>query len=156
MLSYCENKLDQRQFQSVQRLVEEAREAARKKSAWRIEGTLREFPKFSPVNLWFQYPIHRVDESGVLGDIEPEKEQAPWKKGAAKNQKKAGERKEDRKKALEEAVEGSNFGDKPSVKEVANFLGISKKSVRDRVKEHGGYVVDGAIRKKSNAGKMEG
>ena len=156
MLSYCENKLDQRQFQAVQRLVEEAREAARKKSAWRIEGTLREFPKFSPVNLWFQYPIHRVDESGVLGDIEPEKEQAPWKKGAAKNQKKAGERKEDRKKALEEAVEGSNFGDKPAVKDVANFLGISERSVRDRVKEHGGYVVeDGTICKKSDAGKTE-
>ena len=68
----------------------------------------------------------------------------------------AGERKEDRKKALEEAVEGSNFGDKPTVKEVANFLGISERSVRDRVKEHGGYVVeDGTICKKSNAGKTE-
>lgn len=149
MLSYCENKLDTWQFQAVQRLVEEAREAARKKSAWRIEGTLREFPKFPAVNLWFQYPIHQVDESGVLGDIEPEREQAPWKKGAAKNKKKAGERKEDRKKSLEEAIEGSNFGDAPTVEEVAKFLGISERSVRGWTKEHGGYVVeDGVIHKK--------
>ena len=78
-----------------------------------------------------------------------------WMRWREKNEA-AGERKEDRKKALEEAVEGSNFGDKPTVKEVANFLGISERSVRDRVKEHGGYVVeDGTICKKSDAGKTE-
>ena len=26
-------------------------------TAWRIEGTLREFARFDPVNLWFDYPV---------------------------------------------------------------------------------------------------
>ena len=40
------------------------------KSAWRIEGTLREFPKFAPVNLWFDYPIHKIDDTGLLASAE--------------------------------------------------------------------------------------
>ena len=52
-----------------------ARTRARMKSAWRIEGTLREFPRFEPVNLWFEYPLHRADTDGVLKDSNPEGEQ---------------------------------------------------------------------------------
>jgi RecA-family ATPase len=37
-------------------------------TAWRVEGTLREFPKFDPVNLWFDYPLHYADGSDVLKD----------------------------------------------------------------------------------------
>ena len=50
------------------------------RSAWRVEGTLREYPKFEPVNMWFQYPIHKVDDTGVLKDIKPEGDTPPWKK----------------------------------------------------------------------------
>jgi hypothetical protein len=32
-------------------------------SAWRIEGTLREFPHFQPVNAWFDWPIHVMDDA---------------------------------------------------------------------------------------------
>lgn len=42
------------------------------RSAWRVEGTLREYPKFPPLNLWFEYPIHKVDEVAVLADVDPE------------------------------------------------------------------------------------
>ena len=35
-------------------------------TAWRLEATLREFKNPKPVNLWFDYPIHRIDESGEL------------------------------------------------------------------------------------------
>lgn len=52
-----------------------ARTRARARSAWRIEGTLREFPRFEPVNLWFEYPLHRADADGVLKDSNPEGEQ---------------------------------------------------------------------------------
>lgn len=40
-------------------------------TAWRLEGTLREFPKFDSVNLWFNYPLHYSDDAGVLKDLEP-------------------------------------------------------------------------------------
>lgn len=38
-------------------------------TAWRIEGTLREFPSFEPVDVWFNYPIHvmeRFDRRTIL------------------------------------------------------------------------------------------
>lgn len=36
------------------------------RSAFRIAGVLREFKPFKPVNLWFEYPIHKVDTDGFL------------------------------------------------------------------------------------------
>lgn len=51
-----------------------ARQKVKSRSAWRVEGTLREFPRFEPVNLWFDYPMHRRDELGVLTDASPEGE----------------------------------------------------------------------------------
>lgn len=33
-------------------------------TAWRLESSLREFRSFDPVSIWFDYPIHRVDEAG--------------------------------------------------------------------------------------------
>ena len=137
----------------LDKMVEEARKKARERTAWRIEGTLREFPKFKPVNLWFDYPVHQIDKVGVLEDIQPDTEIPPWKKGADRNKKNAKERKNDRKKALEEAVENGNFGDEPSVNDVAEYMGISDRTVRDRIKEHGGYVIEDGIVRKKECGK---
>lgn len=156
MLNYCENKLDQWQLKNLRAQVDEARKRARNLSAWRIEGTLREFPKFEPVNLWFSYPIHLMDEIGSLKDIQPDEEKPPWKKGAESNKKSAKDRKAERRKAVEEALEGSNFGDDPSVDDVADYLGVSKRTARDRINEHGGYIIeDGFVRKKGKR-KSEG
>ncbi|MEY8428449.1 AAA family ATPase [Lachnospiraceae bacterium 46-15] len=80
MLDYCREKLDKWQMKAVERKAEEARERLKQRTAWRIEGTLREFPKFKPVNLWFDYPVHRMDASGSLGDIGPEEEKPSWQK----------------------------------------------------------------------------
>ena len=111
------------------------------------------------MNLWFDYPIHRGDESGALKDIQPEDERPAWQKGSVNNKKSAQSRKEDRKRALQEAVEGCNFGEIPTVKDVAEYLGISERTVRDRIKEHGGYTIkDGEVHKKGkrkSAGKTE-
>lgn len=137
----------------LDKMVEEARKKARERTAWRIEGTLREFPKFKPVNLWFDYPVHQIDKVGVLEDIQLDTEIPPWKKGADRNKKNAKERKNDRKKALEEAVENGNFGDEPSVNDVAEYMGVSDRTVRDRIKEHGGYVIEDGIVKKKERGK---
>lgn len=154
MLNYCENKLDRWQFKTLQGQVEAARNRVRNLSAWRIEGTLREFPKFEPVNLWFSYPIHKVDEVGSLKDIQPDAELPPWKKGTESNKKNAKDRKAERRKAVEAALEGSNFGDEPSVDDVADYLGVSKRTARDRILEHGGYEIEnGIVRKKAEKQK---
>lgn len=152
MLHYCKEHLDRWQMAALDRILEAEKERVAAKTAWRIEGTLREFPKFEPVNVWFGYPVHYIDRSGALGDIQPETELPPWKRGTDKIKKNAQARKSDRRKALEEAVESSNFGEAPTVKEVAEYLGISERTARDRIKEHGGYSYeDGKIRKISQS-----
>lgn len=149
MLSYCKENLDKWQMQTLERHIQAAKERVKNLTAWRIEGTLREFPKFEPVNLWFDYPVHRMDDVGSLNDIQPDTEKAPWQRGADSNKKNAKDRKAERRRALEEALEGSNFGEEPSVDDVADYLGVSKRTARDRINEHGGYVIeDGIVRKK--------
>lgn len=159
MLNYCQNHLDKWQMNALQKQIEDAVKDVKDRTAWRIEGTLREFSKFQPVNLWFDYPIHKMDDTGCLNDIQPEDERPAWQKGSANNKKNAQNRKEDRKKALQEAIEGCNFGEIPTVKDVAEYLGISERTVRDRIKEHGGYTIkDGEVHKKNkkkNTGKTE-
>ena len=68
----------------------------KRKTAWRIEGTLREFASFDPVNLWFDYPIHKIDDSMLLKDLEPEGEKTPWQK-AIEKRKSPKQKIEDRK-----------------------------------------------------------
>lgn len=159
MLDYCRENLKSLEFKVLNVKVQEAVDRVHVRSAWRIEGTLREFPKFQPVNVWFDYPIHKIDESGALKDIQPDDDKLSWQRGSVNNKKNAQSRKEDRKKALQEAVEGCNFGEIPTVKDVAEYLGISERTVRDRIKEHGGYTIqDGEVVKKASrrsAGKTE-
>lgn len=156
MLKYCGEKLDKWQWEALQRIVEAAKTRARAVTAWRIEGTLREFPKFPAVNLWFDYPCHRVDTVGVLGDIQPETEKPPWQRGSEKIKKNTQNRKADRKKALEEAIESSNLGDAPTIKDVAEYLGISERTARDRIKEHGGYTYEGGEIRKADGDMKDG
>lgn len=159
MQEYCKAHLDKWQMKALERQVEDAKASVSALTAWRIEGTLREFPKFDPVNLWFDYPIHRLDEVGSLNDIQPDAEKPAWQKGAEKNKKKAKTRKAERISATRSALEDSNFGDVPSVNDIADYLGISVRTARDRVLELGGYEInDGKIIKKnkdSSAGKTE-
>lgn len=122
--------------------AQEARKAAETMTAWRVEGTLREFPKFPPVNMWFDYPIHRIDESGMLSDVDPEESAPPWQR--ASERRKASAKRERRSKAreLEEAIGACNFGEPPTKKQLAEYLGVTERSVGDRLKSHGGYMVD--------------
>jgi len=142
MLDYCRIKLTPAQFAELNAIVEQAARNVKAKTAWRIEGTLREFPKFNPVNLWFDYPIHKVDETGILKDIEPDSERPPWQKATDKRKKSAKAKSEDKKLELESAINSCNFGDPPTVKTLAESLGITERSVRDRLKSHGGYHID--------------
>jgi len=108
------------------------------RTAWRVEGTLREYPSFAPVNMWFQYPIHKVDEVGSLKDVQPEGDSPPWQqKGKGKGVKKsAAERKVERLQALETAYDACSIEDVITVESIAEFMGVTEKTVRNRVKEH--------------------
>ena len=118
------------------------------RTAWRIDGTLREFARFEPVNLWFNYPVHYIDSTGELAKLQPEAELAPWQKGL-KNRKSKEAKANDRKNALDMAFDALNMGDGlVRVSELAEYLGVSDKTIKRRVTETKKYEVDyGMVRK---------
>ena len=148
MLALCREYLENDAYECVIEDVGKARKTVESRSAWRIEGTLREFPKFAPVNLWFKYPVHNIDNIGVLKDIAVDDGMPTWKKNFAKKKTDA-ERKNERKNSLETAFEACGIDDKVTVKAMAEYMGVSEKTVRRRLKEHGGFWIDeGQVGKK--------
>ena len=148
MLALCREYLENDAYECVIEDVGKVRKEVESRSAWRIEGTLREFPKFAPVNLWFKYPVHNIDNIGVLKDIAVDDGMPTWKKNFAKKKTDA-ERKTERKNSLETAFEACGIDDKVTVKAMAEYMGVTEKTVRNRLKEHGGFWIDeGQVGKK--------
>lgn len=117
-------------------------------TAWRVDGTLREFAKFKPRNIWFSYPTHTVDESGVLADIQLDDNTPSWKKNLGKSGKKQSpaQRKKDRKVAFETAYSALNDGIQPVTQEdMCEYLGISSRTFKRRMEEIDGYKLDGNL-----------
>lgn len=54
----------------------------------RIEYTLREFKPLEPTDIWNRYPIHYVDNEGILSEYEPESVDGEKAKMAQKNAEK--------------------------------------------------------------------
>ncbi len=101
-------------------------------TAWRLESSLREFQNFKPVNFWFEYPIHRVDDTGVLAknyaDGDPK---ANLEKSGKRNQTP-----ESRKEEFDTAFEiNKNDDDTCLVSVLAEYLGVTDRTIRKRVKE---------------------
>lgn len=96
-------------------------------SAWRIEGTLREFPAFDALNLWFDYPIHKLDTTGVLkncnfeGDFNP-----PYKKNFSKKNTKS-ENKKGRMESLMTAFTAEENNGQADINDMATYLGVGEK-----------------------------
>lgn len=147
--AYCKKKLSAGQYGALQAVIHAAEKRVQEVTAWRIEGTLREFPKFAPVNLWFDYPVHRSDNVEVLSDIQPEAEKPAWQK-AAERRKSPEQKKKERKQSVQSAFEACGIDDEITVQAMAEYMGISEKTVRNRIKEHGGFLVEeGKVRKKT-------
>lgn len=92
MLEICRQRLAAYELQQLEKAVAATRQRQKNRTAWRIEGTLREFERFPPVNCWFDYPVHHMDEDGVLQDVKPEARNDFRQKGAdAKKDKAAAE-----------------------------------------------------------------
>ena len=152
MLDYCRRKLSAAQFTELNAMCCAAAEKVKALTAWRIDGTLREFPKFEPVNLWFDYPVHRLDDVGILKDIQPDAEKPAWQK-AAENRKKQAEGDRLKKRNAFE-IEFSNIemeGREVPAQELAekldtnsrellSWLGDTKRQKRDLKKDFEKYI----------------
>lgn len=100
-------------------------------TAWRIEGTLREYPRFEPVNVWFEYPIHTADENGWLTFADADGEQ-PWKKGGDTMKRKA----EQKQAQLEMAFASTQQNGVTSLKELGEYMELKdSRSVKKYVEQ---------------------
>ena len=121
MTAYCKKKLSKDDMTVLNAQIEAAKTSVRKRTAWRIEGTLREFSKFEPVNLWFDYPVHRADQTGALKDIQPDAEKPAWQKGKEVRKKQGEMQRKDKQAKYNMAIENFRFEHDdayPTVKEL--------------------------------------
>ena len=125
--------------------IQAAKEAANRRTAWRIDGTLREFPKFAPVNIWFDYPVHRLDRIGSLLDVQTDMPQTSGKEGYRSKQKTPAERQAGKQKALDDAYAALSVNGEVTLADLMGYLGKSKNTVRDYVDSSGKYTRDGGI-----------
>lgn len=142
MLPACDKLLGASLYRDMLPEIYATRKAIQQRTAWRIDGTLREFPKFKPVNLWFDYPTHQVDDNNILKDVESEGEKPPWKNNLKKKKKTPIDQKKERIEALENAINGCTFDGNVTVEALAEYMGVTEKTVRNRVKEHSKYKVE--------------
>lgn len=152
MLEYCRKELSAARFADLNAMCLAAAEKAKSLTAWRIDGTLREFPKFEPVNLWFDYPVHRLDDVGSLKDIQPDAEKPVWQKAAENRKKQAEGDRLKKRNAFEiefsniemegREVPAQELAEKldTSSRELLSWLGDTKRQKRDLKKDFEKYI----------------
>lgn len=101
-------------------------------TAWRLESSLREFGNFKPVNFWFEYPIHRLDDKGILAKNYAEGDPKSNLEKSGKRNQTPESRKDEFDAAFD--INVSKDGTCEAVI-LAEYLNISERTVRARVTE---------------------
>ena len=115
-------------------------------TAWRLESSLREFPNITPVNFWFEYPIHKVDENGTLGTMPA---QGTPQAGRLNNSK--SKTTDDAAEEFRTAFSALNMDGKVTVKDMAEYMGVIDKTVYARLKKMGDeFTLDKGVITKTN------
>ena len=145
-LKLCRDNLPPAVYEGFLGEIEAVKQTVRQRTAWRLDGTLREFPKFEPKNLWFRYPVHVEDTVGVLKDLQTESEMQPFQRG----NKKRGESKRqtekakdaDRRAAFVNAYNACNMDGKVSVNDMAEYLGLTRRTIEKRVEKYHDFSLE--------------
>lgn len=145
MLEYCRRRLCKTVFDLLMLDIAAAEKAVRSRTAWRVEGTLREFSKFAPKHLWFDYPKHRIDDIGILKDLEANSELPPWARASDKAKKNAKKNESSKRQAFEEAVENCNMGEPPTLKDLVQWYSdsgneVTERTIRNWVEKFGFWI----------------
>lgn len=117
MNDYCAEMLGFEQMNELQYLTELKVDAAKHITALQISGTLREFATFDPINCFFKYPVHFLDNANLLKGCRPEgsKKKSKFEKMNETNKKKQDENIE----LFLNAFEQLNHDGQVTVKELA-------------------------------------
>lgn len=130
LIAYCENNLDEWQMKNLRKQLDKETEEVNAMTAWRIDGTLREFRRFEPVNLWFRYPVHYSDVSGSLKDIDPEGEKSSYQKLIEKRKEKAKKEKTEQINQIEIAFEGLEKDGMALAADIAEQIGVATDTIK--------------------------
>lgn len=121
-------------------------------TAWRLESSLREFPNFKPINFWFEYPIHRLDNKGLLAKVYAE---GDTRSNLKQNKEGSTKTKDEKVDLLYDAFEVVAMGrDEVPVSDIAEYLAESPDKVESKrraiyrwVKEIQGFEIsDGKLK----------
>ena len=110
-----------------------------KASAWRMEGTLREFAPFDPLDIWFDYPLHYLDKTGSLATVHP---QGSQEANLMKSSKRTSTP-ESRKQEFDTAFEVLAMDYPVTIEAIAQYLDLGVRSIKDRVNEYDEYFRKG-------------
>lgn len=143
MLTIAKEKLGLADLRAIDAEVAAAQKKADSMTAWRIEGTLREFASFAPVNLWFDYPVHKLD-SGLLEDLQPDSDfRTLGAKGASRRWGDKAKQSKDRKAELDTAFEACMMDGEVTVYSLGEYMDLKPRTVKNRLKEDGRFWIDG-------------
>ena len=108
-----------------------------KATAWRLDATLREFPRIEPVDLFFTYPLHEVDAGGILKEANLEESERSMEYGRELGSLAKSAKKFDMKEKLLDAYNRDiDISGKPKTqKQYAEELGVSERTIRSYWKE---------------------
>ena len=143
MLTIAKEKLGLADLRAIDAEVAAAQKKADSMTAWRIEGTLREFASFAPVNLWFDYPVHKLD-SGLLEDLQPDSDfRTLGAKGASRRWGDKAKQSKDKKAELDTAFEACMMDGEVTVYSLGEYMDLKPRTVKSRLKEDGRFWIDG-------------
>ena len=150
LLEVALKRLENNTYRLLIQELKTVKDTIEKRTAWRIEGTLREFSKFAPINLWFDFPCHYEDESGVLADINPNEDSDKYnKKSKLKTESKTNNEKNSKKKLkmyseLEIAYSNLELSGQKEIRigDIEKALKLKRDAVRSRIDNHPNFYRD--------------
>ena len=102
-------------------------------TAWRLESSLREFPNITPVNFWFDYPIHRIDSVDALRSMPAQGTPAAGRSKNAHSKSAA-----DAAEEFRTAYQVLNVNGSVSVQDMMDYFQVVDKTIYARIRKMGG------------------
>ena len=105
---------------------------------WRVEFVLREFPSPDPINVWFSWPLHIVDDSNEMSALAPQGSTAG---NLMKSSRRSSSTPDSRASTLETAFAACSIETPVTLKAMANYIGKGEKTIRNWIEESEKYSV---------------
>ena len=113
-------------------------------TAWRMESSLREFENFRPINFWFEFPVHRLDDE----TLHTLPSQGSAEAGRLRNKKyRTPEEALDALRCAWESASGGSEDGTVTVEDLTKLTGLSDKTIYRRLKKtNGEFTLDKQVK----------